>query len=84
MTVKTIEPIKDNSIFTKEEIEEFKQLALKEYGVKLTDEQVFEQGYALMSLVEIVIKKITEKRKKGVKLIKICQKKYIEMLLVLY
>jgi len=42
MTVKRIEPIKDNSIFTKEEIEEFRALALKEYGVRLTDEQAFE------------------------------------------
>lgn len=46
MTIKRIEPIKDPSMFTKEEIEEFKQIALKEYGVKLTDEQTFEQGYA--------------------------------------
>jgi len=67
MTVKRIEPIKDNSIFTKEEIEEFKQIALKEYGVKLTDEQAFEQGYALVSLVETVIKKIIEKRKKVIR-----------------
>lgn len=63
MTVKRIEPIKDSSIFTKEEIEEFKELALKEYGVKLTDEQAFEQGYSLVSLVETVIKKTIEKRK---------------------
>jgi len=63
MTVKRIEPIKDNSIFTKEEIEEFKALALKEYGVKLTDEQAFEQGYVLVSLVETVIKKTIEKRR---------------------
>ena len=63
MTVKRIEPIKDNSTFSKEEIEEFKQIALKEYGVKLTDEQAFEQGYALVSLVETVIKKTIEKRK---------------------
>lgn len=63
MTVKRIEPIKDNSIFTKEEIEEFKEFALKEYGVKLTDEQAFEQGYALVSLVETVIKKTIEKRR---------------------
>jgi hypothetical protein len=63
MTVKRIEPIKDNSIFTREEIEEFKQIALKEYGVKLTDEQAFEQGYAIVSLVETVIKKTIEKRK---------------------
>lgn len=64
MTVKRIEPIKDNSIFTKEEIEEFKQIALKEYGVKLTDEQAFEQGYALVSLVETVIQKTIEMRRK--------------------
>lgn len=50
-------------MFTKEEIEEFKQIALKEHGVKLTDEQAFEQGYALVSLVETVIKKAIEKRR---------------------
>ncbi len=63
MTVKRIEPIKDNSIFIREEIEEFKQIALKEYGVNLTDEQAFEQGSALVSLAETVIKKTIEKRK---------------------
>lgn len=63
MTVKRIEPIKDSSIFTQEEIEEFKQIALKEYGVKLTNEQTFEQGYFLVSLVETVIKKTIEKKK---------------------
>ena len=63
MTVKRIEPIKDNSIFTKEEIEEFKRLALKEHGVVLTDEEAFEQGYALVSLVETVIQKTIEKRR---------------------
>jgi len=62
--VKRIEPIKNNSIFTKEEIEEFKQLALKEYGIKLTDEQAFEQGYALVSLVETVIKKTINMRRR--------------------
>lgn len=64
MTVKRIEPIKDNSIFTQEEIEEFKALALKEYGLKLTDDQAFEQGYALVSLFETMIKKTIEKRRK--------------------
>ena len=63
MTAKRIEPIKDKSTFTKEEIEEFKEIVLKEYGVKLTDEQAFEQGYALVSLVETVIKKTIEKRR---------------------
>lgn len=63
MTVKRIEPIKDNSTFTKDEIEEFKQIALKEHGVKLTDEQAFEQGYALVLLAETIIKKTIEKRK---------------------
>lgn len=63
MTVKRIEPIKDNSTFTKDEIEEFKQIALKEHGVKLSDEQAFEQGYALVLLAETIIKKTIEKRK---------------------
>jgi hypothetical protein len=70
MTVKRIEPIKDNSIFTKEELEEFKRLALKEHGVVLTDEQAFEQGYALVSLFETMIKKTIEKRRESKELLK--------------
>ena len=63
MTIKRIEPIKDSFTFTKEEIEEFKQIALKEHGVRLTDEQAFEQGYALVSLFETLIKKTIQKRR---------------------
>lgn len=42
----------DNLLITKEELEEFKALALKEYGIKLTDEQAFEQGRALLNLFD--------------------------------
>ena len=60
------EPMPDNPIITKEELEEFKKIALKEYGVKLTDEQAYEQGSALLNLFEHMIKqRIEEKRKRS-------------------
>jgi len=56
----------DNPIITKEELEEFKEIARKKYGVELTDEQAFEQVSALLNLFEHVIKKkVEEKRRKN-------------------
>ncbi|MEO8581296.1 MAG: hypothetical protein ABI425_01810 [Patescibacteria group bacterium] len=49
--------------FTKDELEEFKKIAFEEYGIRLTDEQAFEQGFALLSLFEYVIKKAVQKKK---------------------
>lgn len=46
-----------NSLVTREELDKFKDLARKEYGVELTDEQAFEQATALLLLVDIVIDK---------------------------
>ncbi|MCB9823894.1 hypothetical protein H6802_02985 [Candidatus Nomurabacteria bacterium] len=46
-----------NSLVTREELDEFKEIALKEYGVKLTDEQAFEQATALLLLVDTLIEK---------------------------
>lgn len=46
-----------NSLVTREELDKFKELALKEYGVELTDEQAFEQATALLLLFDIVIEK---------------------------
>lgn len=44
-----------NSLVTREELDEFKEIALKEYGVRLTDEQAFEQATALLLLVDTLI-----------------------------
>ncbi len=46
-----------NSLVTREELDEFKEIALKEYGVRLTDEQAFEQATALLLLVDTLIEK---------------------------
>lgn len=46
-----------NSLVTRGELDEFKEIALKEYGVKLTDEQAFEQATALLLLVDTLIEK---------------------------
>ena len=63
MSAKRIEPMDDHLLITKEELEEFKQLALKEYGIRLTDEQAYEQGSALLRLVDCMIKKTVEKKR---------------------
>lgn len=55
-----------NSLVTREELDEFKELAFKEYGVRLTDEQAFEQATALLLLVDTLIEKTLESRRKGV------------------
>ncbi len=46
----------DNELITKDELKKFKEIARKDYGVKLTDEQAFKQGTALVSLFESLIK----------------------------
>ena len=54
----------DNHLYiTKEELEEFKRLAFKEYGVKLTDEQAYEQGSALLRLMDCVLDKTLQEKK---------------------
>lgn len=50
-------PILTNSLVTREELDEFKEIALKEYGVRLTDDQAFEQATALLLLVDTLIEK---------------------------
>ncbi|HMS22804.1 MAG TPA: hypothetical protein PKA38_03500 [Candidatus Levybacteria bacterium] len=51
------------AFFTKEELDEFKEIALKEHGAHLTDEQAFEQGFALFNLFDYLIKQtVTKKR----------------------
>lgn len=44
------------TFITQEELDEFKEIALKEHGVHLTDEQAFEQGFALLNLFDQMIK----------------------------
>lgn len=46
-----------NSLVTQEELDEFKEIALKEYGVRLTNDQAFEQATALLLLVDTLIEK---------------------------
>lgn len=45
-----------NELLTKDEVKQFKGIARKDYGVKLTDEQAFEQGSALVSFFELLLK----------------------------
>ena len=45
----------DNELITKDELEKFKEIARKDYGVELTDEQAIEQGRALVSFFECVL-----------------------------
>jgi len=47
----------DHLLITKEEVEEFKEITFQEYGVRLTDEQAYEQGSALLRLTDSLIKK---------------------------
>ena len=51
----------DNELITKDELEKFKEIARKDYGVKLTDRQALEQGLSLVSLFEFLIKRQIKK-----------------------
>lgn len=55
-----IEPMDHNELITKDELEQFKKIARKDYRVKLTNKQAAEQGTALVSLFEHIIKGVTE------------------------
>jgi len=46
---------------TKEEIRSFQKIAAKDYGVKLTNRQAFEQGLSLISLFEFLLKRRLKK-----------------------
>ena len=59
----------DHLLINKEELEEFKEITFKEYGITLTGEQAYEQGAALLRLVDCLIKKTSQKRQsQGVKI----------------
>ena len=45
----------EDSLVTREELDEFKRLAFKEYGVELTDDEAFEQATALLRLFDSMI-----------------------------
>lgn len=66
------EPLKEekqivltNSLVTREELDKFKQIAKKDYGVELTDEQAFEQSTALLNFFDHFIDKRVEEKRKG-------------------
>jgi len=46
-----------NEPITKKELKKFKEIARKDYGVKLTNKQAFEQGSTLVSLFEFLLKR---------------------------
>lgn len=46
----------NDELITKEELKKFKEIARKDDGVKLTDEQAYEQGSALVSFFEYIFK----------------------------
>lgn len=43
-------------MLTKEEVAEFKRLALEVYGIKLKDEEAMDQGSRLIQLFELILK----------------------------
>lgn len=43
-------------ILTEEEMQEFKRLVLKKYGIELTDEQAMDQVSRLVQLFELLLK----------------------------
>jgi len=61
------EPVNDvdaitltDSLINREELDEFKTIAFKEYGIKLSDKQAFEQATALLNLFDTLVKKRLE------------------------
>lgn len=55
-----------NSLVTREELDRFKEIALKDYGVELTDEQAFEQATALLNLFDYLIENKLDKARQRV------------------
>lgn len=54
------EIILTDSLINREELDEFKAIAFKEYGIKLSDKQAFEQATALLNLFDALVKKRLE------------------------
>lgn len=55
-----------NSLVTREELDRFKEIARKDYGVKLTDQQAFEQATALLNLFDYLVEKKLDKNRQRV------------------
>ncbi len=59
-------PILANSLMSKQELERFKEIVRKDYGVELNDQQAFEQATALLNLFDCLINSRLESRRKRV------------------
>jgi hypothetical protein len=55
-----------NSLVTREELDRFKAIAKKDYGVELTDQQAFEQATALLNLFDYLLEKKLDKARQRV------------------
>jgi len=55
-----------NSLVTKKELENFKAIVKKDYGVELSDKQAVEQATALLNLFDYLISSRLESRRKRV------------------
>lgn len=52
-------------MFTKKDIQKFKEIALKDYGVKLSDKQALDQATATITAFESIIKDVVNKKNKN-------------------
>jgi flagellin-specific chaperone FliS len=59
-------PILTNSLMTRQELDKFKEIVRKDYGVSLSDEQAFEQATALLNLFDYVIESRLDSRRNRV------------------
>ena len=59
-------PILANSLMSKQELERFKEIVRKDYGVELNDQQAFEQATALLNLFDCLIGSRLESSRKRV------------------
>lgn len=55
-----------NSLVTREELDEFKKIACKDYGVELNDLEAFEQATALLNMFDYLISARLETTRKRV------------------
>lgn len=55
-----------NSLVTQKELDSFKKIVHKDYGVELTSEQAFEQATALLNLFDHLISSRLESKRKRV------------------
>lgn len=50
-------------LITKGELKKFKEIAFAEYGIRLTDQQAFDQASALLGLFDSLIKQTLESKR---------------------